>query len=138
MPSFKRRPSGGVAKGAADASGQLLRGSHLDKEAVELPGQIARLCRQMLRGAQNLLGGSPGIVGGALHAGDVGIDLLGAVRGFLDAAGDFLGRGALFFDRGRNCGADLIDLCDDVSDVGGLADARRRRTEARRLHCVGR
>ena len=52
-----------------------------------------------------------------LHAGDVGVDLLGAARSFLHAARDFLGRGALFLDRRRNRGADLVDLGDHVGDV---------------------
>ena len=101
----------------SQGSSPRLGRSHLDEEAIELSGEIARLRGQMPGGVQNFLGSGSSIVGGALHAGDVGIDILGTARSLLNAAGDLLGGGALFFDCGRNGGADLIDLGDDVGDV---------------------
>src|SRR3954452_16981008 len=94
-----------------------LRRPDLAEEAIELSGEIARLGRELFGGAQHFPRGRTGVVGGALHARYVGVDLLGAARGLLDAAGDLLGRRALFLDRGPNGGADLVDLADDVGDV---------------------
>ena len=106
--------------------------ANLAEEAVDLAGEIAGLRGELLGGAEHLAGGGAGVVGGLLHAGDVGIDLLGAARGFLHAAGDFLGRRALLLDRGCDRGSDLVDLGDDVDDVldrcdglvGGRLDRR--------------
>jgi len=49
------------------------------------------------------------VVGGLLDAGNIRVDFLRAAGGFLDAAGNLLGRRSLFFDRGRDRNADLID-----------------------------
>src|SRR3979409_2473721 len=64
-------------------------------EALAVAGQ--RLCRQ-----ENLRGGRTGLAGAALHVGDVGGDLLGAVSRLLDVAGNFLRRRTLLFHRGGN------------------------------------
>src|SRR3981081_1026233 len=52
-------------------------------------------------------GGGAGLGSAALHVGDVGGDLLGAVRSLLHVAGNLLRRSALLFHRGGNGRGDL-------------------------------
>ena len=87
----------------------------LELEAVAVAGQ--RLRRRM-----NLRRGRAGLGGAALHVGDVGGDLLGALRGLLDVAGDFLRRRALLFHRRRNGRGDLRQPVDGAADFLDRAD----------------
>src|ERR1700741_2046342 len=68
-------------------------------------------------GSEHRGGRVAGVGGGLLHAGDVGGDLLGALRGLLDVAGDFLGGRTLLLDRGWDRDADLVDLGDPLDHV---------------------
>src|ERR1700751_3018575 len=95
--------------------------ANLGEEAVDLVGEVARLRRELLGGAEHTARGGAGVVGGAQDAGDVGVDLLRAARGFLDAARDLLGGRAVLLGWGRDRRADLVELCGDVDDV---ADGR--------------
>jgi hypothetical protein len=74
----------------------------LELEALAVAGQ--RLCRQ-----ENLRGGRTGLAGAALHVGDVGGDLLGALRCLLHVAGNFLRRRT------------LLSLMDEV--ISSVAEA---------------
>src|SRR3546814_6109592 len=50
------------------------------QEAVDLLAQRGRLARQLFGGRQHLAGRRAGLAGRGLHPGDVGGDLLGALR----------------------------------------------------------
>src|ERR1700694_3306883 len=128
--SYSATARSGVGPRISGSLSPALRGPDLGEEAGDLSGKLSRLRRQLFRGAQHLVGGGAGAVGGALHTGNVRGDLLGAARGLLDVARNFLGRGPLFLDRRGDRNADLIDLGDDVDHI---AD-RRHRLVARRLN----
>src|SRR5882724_9598503 len=100
--------------------GRPARGSgraHRVEELVDLDLETVAVTRQRLCGRENLGGGRAGLGGTALHVGDVGGDLLGAVGGLLHVAGDFLGRGPLLFHRGGNRRGDLGQLLDGAADL---------------------
>src|ERR1700733_9196924 len=62
------------------------------EELADLELEAVAVGRQRLGCRQNLRGGRTGLAGAALHIGDVGGNLLGALRRLLHVAGDFLGR----------------------------------------------
>lgn len=78
--------------------------------------ELAALGLQRLGGLFDVLRGTGGGVGVGLHAGDVVRDVLGALRCILRAAGDLLGRSALFLHGGGNRGGNFVDLADDAAD----------------------
>src|SRR5690242_19667795 len=91
-PGTSRRPSPQAGEVERNRRRRVLRGPDFGEEAVDLAGEIARLRRELLGCAQHLVGGRSRVVGGAPHAGDVGIDFLSTAGGLLHAARDLLGR----------------------------------------------
>src|SRR3546814_6046313 len=57
-----------------------------------------------------------------MHTGDVGGNLLGALRGVLRIARDLAGRRLLLLHRARDGGRDLVDFADGVGDGADRAD----------------
>src|SRR5437870_3271955 len=74
--------------------------------------EVEALARKRLRRNQRLRGGSAGFARAAIDIGDVGCDLGGPMGGLLNVAGNFLGRGTLLLDGGRDCPCDLCDPRD--------------------------
>src|SRR6267378_4807007 len=84
-------------------SGLCLSGrSYRIEELADFELEAVRVAGQGLRRREHLRRSRSGLAGAALHVGDVGGDLLGAVSGLLDVAGNFLGRRTLLFHRGGN------------------------------------
>ncbi|WP_376708877.1 methyl-accepting chemotaxis protein, partial [Bradyrhizobium japonicum] len=75
-----------------------LRRAHGPQEFSDFVLQPVAVGRQHLGGRKHLRGRRAGLGRAALHVGDVGGDLLGAVSGLLHVARDLLGRGALLLD----------------------------------------
>ena len=89
--------------------------AQLELEAVAVAGQ--RLGRgKDLRRSRTRLGRA------TLHVGDVGGDLLGALRCLLHIAGDFLRCRALLFHRGRNGRGNLRQPFDGAADFLDRSD----------------
>src|SRR5882724_36288 len=91
--------------------------AHRVEELVDLDLETVAVARQRLRGRENLGGGRAGFGGAALHVGDVGGDLLGAVGGLLHVAGNLLRRRALLFHRGGYRRCNLRQLLDGAADL---------------------
>src|ERR1043166_1082812 len=89
----------GTSPAMTQPSGDLSR-AYRREEFVDLGLQPLVLVRQELSRREYLRGGRSGVAGAAVDVGDGGRNLGGADRGLLDAAGDFLGGGALFLDGG--------------------------------------
>src|SRR5450755_3301313 len=75
---------------------------HRIEEFADFELEAVAVAGQRLRRRENLRRGRSGLAGAALHVGDVGGDLLGALGGLLDVAGNLLGRRTLLFHRGRD------------------------------------
>ncbi len=74
-----------------------------------------------LRRREHLRGCRAGLGRAALHVGDVGGDLLGALRRLLHVAGDFLGRCTLLFHRGRDGRGDFRQPLDGAEEISLIA-----------------
>ena len=92
------------------------------EELADLELEAVAVAGQRLRRREHLRGGRAGLAGAALHVGDIGRDLLGALRGLLHVAGNFLRRRALLFHRGRDGRGDLRQLLDGAADLLDRAD----------------
>src|SRR3954451_22471140 len=76
-------------------------------------------------------GGAAGFFGGSIDAADIGADLVGAARRFLDAPGNLPGRHVLLLDRRGDFRDDSVDPGDRAADLlngpdgagGGVLDA---------------
>jgi hypothetical protein len=99
--------------------------AYLAEESIYLTAQLLSLDSQHLRSGLYILRRSAGRVRAGADADDVVGDVLGALCRLLGAAGDFLGRGALFLDCRGNRSRDLVDFTDDAADrldrLDGLA-----------------
>src|SRR5712672_1509967 len=80
----------------------LLRGPHRIEELADLELEAIAVTGQRLRRREHLRRSRSGLARPALHVGDVGGNLLGAVSRLLHVAGNFLGRRTLLFHRGGN------------------------------------
>src|ERR1700682_2867865 len=85
--SILRRTTGGVKCGDCAASG----GPNRTEEFADLELEAAAVAGQRLRRGEHWRGGRAGLAGAALHVGDVGGDLLGAVGCLLHLARNLLG-----------------------------------------------
>jgi len=83
-------------------------GADRGQEFGDFGPETAAIAGQRFRGREHLRGRRAGLGGAALHVGDVGGDLLGALRGLLHVAGDFLGGRTLLFHREA--------MVDEISD----------------------
>ena len=104
-----------------------LRGAHRIQEPADFELEAVAVAGQRLRRRQHLRRRRAGLAGAALHVGDVGRDLLGALRRLLHVAGDLLRRGALLFHRRGDGRGDLRQLLDGAADLLDRADRLLRR-----------
>src|SRR6266704_1866253 len=72
-------------------------GPHRVEELADFQLEAVAVAGQRLRRGENLRRGRSGFAGATLHIGDVGGDLLGALRCLLHVAGNLLRRRALLF-----------------------------------------
>ncbi|CAN0479528.1 unnamed protein product, partial [Phaeothamnion confervicola] len=93
-----------------------LRRAHRGQEFVDLDPELPAFLRQRLRRGQHLGRGGAGLACTLVNVGDVGGDLRRQPRGLLHVAGDFLGRGTLFLDRGGDGRGDFRDRADGLAD----------------------
>ena len=92
-------------------------GADLTHEPVDLRLELGALTRQFVRSTQQVLGSRTSFLGGLGDPGDIFRHVLGALGGFLNVAGNLLGRRTLFLDcRGDRVG-DLADLFDRRLDA---------------------
>ena len=115
MTARRAQKKGGAAISAPplkirDETGLL--GPNLDQELLDFAAQRLRLLGEIARRFQHLLGGLAGRARRLGNPGDVARNLLGPSRGLLNVAADFLGRGALLLNRGRDGRGDLADFAD--------------------------
>jgi hypothetical protein len=68
----------------------VLSGPYGVEELADLELEAVAVAGQRLRRRENLRRGRSGFAGAALHVGDVGTDLLGALSRLLHVAGNFL------------------------------------------------
>ena len=89
---------------------------HRIEELADFELEAVAVAGQRLRRGENLRRGRAGLAGAALHVGDVGGDLLGALRRLLHVAGNLLRRRALLFHRRRDGRGDLRQFFDGAAD----------------------
>src|SRR5664279_3900425 len=92
-------------------------GPHRIEELADLELEPVAVAGQRLRCGKNLRRGRAGLAGAALHVGDVGRDLLGALGCLLHVAGNLLGRRALLFHRRRDGRGDLRQSFDGAANL---------------------
>src|SRR4051812_33975900 len=95
-----------ASRGEVSTPRRSLRRAHRREEVADLILQRGAVAGERLGGGEDLRRGRAGFGRAALHVGDVRRDLLGALRGLLDVARDFLGGGTLLLDRGGDGGGD--------------------------------
>jgi hypothetical protein len=100
---------------------------HRVEELADFEFEAVGVAGKRLRGGEYLRGSRSGLAGATLHIGDVGRDLLRALRGLLDVARDFLRRCALLFDRCRNRRGYLRQFFDGAADLLDSTDRFLRR-----------
>src|SRR5882762_11604461 len=123
-PRAERRPRLGPGSLLSGGPHRVEELADFQLEAVAVAGQ--QLCR-----GENLRRGRSGLAGTALHVGDVRRDLLGALGGLLDVAGNLLGRRALLFHRSSDGRGNLRQLFDGAADFLDRAHRfLRRRLDA--------
>src|SRR5665647_2304848 len=86
------------------------------EELADLELETVAVAGKRLRRRQHLRRGRAGLAGAALHVGDVGRDLLRALRGLLHVAGNLLRRRALLFHRRCDGRGYLRELFDGAAD----------------------
>ena len=85
----------------------MLSGAHRIEELADFELEAVAVAGQRLRRGEHLRRGRAGLAGAALHVGDVGRDLHGALSGLLHVAGNLLRRRTLLFHRSSDGRGDL-------------------------------
>ncbi len=98
------------------------RRTHRAQEFRYFNLEPAGVARQRLRRGEHLRRRRSCFSRATLHIRDIGRHLLGALRGVLDVAGDFLRRSALLFNGGCDRRGNLGKSLDRVGDILDRAD----------------
>src|ERR1700676_2832698 len=92
--------------------GALSGGPDRVEELADFALEAVAAAGKRLRRRETLRGGKSGLAGAALHVGDVGRDLHGALSGLLHVAGNLLRRRALLFHRRGDGRGDFRQFLD--------------------------